>query len=271
MSIPFVTATGLRRGAAAACSLLAAVSLLGASSTVSVAAFEQTVPVLMYHRITKAPADAALPELWVNPRRFRSQMAALKRSGWRSITAAQLARSMSARRSVGPKRFVITIDDGARDGYWHAAPILERFDFRATYCLTPGRANRPWQLAFWQMRRLSASGHEIANHSLTHADLPALGAAQLRRQVRRAHALITERVGQAPVSLCYPFGHQSPAVRRVVANTGYRIAFTTVYGARHSSAAPLLAPRVRVNGSDRPASLLAKMRPFAHPNVRTTG
>ena len=99
--------------------------------------FTLHVPVLMYHRITRAPADAALPGLWVSPRLFERQLRALKRQGWRTITAAQLARHLRARRPIARRRLVITIDDGAVDGYRNAAPILDRLGMQGTFCVNP--------------------------------------------------------------------------------------------------------------------------------------
>jgi peptidoglycan/xylan/chitin deacetylase (PgdA/CDA1 family) len=222
-----------------------------------------SVPVLMYHRISAPPPVAVLPHLWVAPERFRRQLAALRRHGWRTITAEVLGRAVRDRRAVGRKRFVITIDDGARDGWSNAAPILADLRMHATYCVVPGRAHKPWQLDFRRMRQLRAAGHEIANHSLSHADLPSLPLAELRHQVRKAHRLIAERVGRAPRTFCYPYGHHDAAVRRVVAASGSLLAFTTVHGGTHSAARAMRSPRVRVNGGDSPRALLARMAPYA--------
>jgi peptidoglycan/xylan/chitin deacetylase (PgdA/CDA1 family) len=229
------------------------------------------VPVLMYHRIKSAPPDARLPELWVAPRDFRAQLHALARDGWRTITAEELATAALAGRSVGPKRFVITIDDGAWDGYRYAAPAMERYGMRATYCVVPGRAQRPWQISIGHLVELHEAGHEIANHSLLHADLPRLGAAALRRQVGHARRLIERYVGEAPATLCYPYGHQDARVRRVVARTGHLVAFTTVEGAAQPPATRFRWPRIRVDGSDSPATLLARLQPFAKGGGREPG
>ena len=272
MDVPKTVAhDGRRQVRALTCSLVAGLAMLVMMPPGLAQAFELHVPVLMYHRIMKPPADATLPQLWVEPRRFRAQMAALRAAGWRTITAEELGRAMRAGRTVGRKRFVISIDDGAVDGYHRAAPILERFGYRATYCVTPGRAHKPWKLSFRLMRLLHEAGHEIANHSLSHADLPAISRSRLRREVRRSRRLIAERVGHAPASFCYPYGHHSTAVRRVVARAGHLLAFTTVHGARQSTSSPMRAPRVRVNGSDSPKQLLAKVRPFRRGGGRLAG
>ena len=239
-----------------AISLLLAIVILGAIPP-AVMARSLHVPVLMYHRITSPPPDAALPHLWVSPVRFRAQLRALKDAGWRTITAEELGIALRDGLRVGRKRFVITIDDGARDGFRNAAPILERLGMRATYCVVPGRAHMAWQLTFRQMRALRAAGHEIANHSLRHVDLRWLSAGALRRQVVGARDLIRDRVGHAPRSFCYPMGFHDSEVRRVVRAAGNLLAFTTVSGSWHRTGREMLSPRVRVNGSDTPQEVLA--------------
>jgi arylsulfatase A-like enzyme/peptidoglycan/xylan/chitin deacetylase (PgdA/CDA1 family) len=243
--------------------IVSALVLGSAAATAAAGTATLHVPVLMYHRIAPAPPHTRLPQLWVSPRLFRAQMRLLAARGWRTITAAELARAAISGRTVGPKRFVITIDDGARDGYAHAAPILEDLGMRATFCVVPGRTGRPWQLTVAQLVRLHASGHEIANHSLTHADLPAIGAAALRREIAHAARRIERFVGERPATLCFPFGHHDARVRRVVARTGHLAAFTTVEAVAQSPAMRFRWPRVRVSASTSPAELVSRLRPYA--------
>jgi peptidoglycan/xylan/chitin deacetylase (PgdA/CDA1 family) len=221
------------------------------------------VPVLMYHRITAAPRDARLRDLWVAPDRFRRQLAELKERGWRSITAEELARAFQDRRHVGEKRFVITIDDGVRDGYVTAAPILADLGMHATFFVNPGKATRNGRISFPQMRLLRLLGHDIANHSMTHAALTRLGASELRRQIEGAQQLFRRQLGYRPLTFCYPYGSHNPTVRARVAASGFVLAFTTASGARESTNSPLESPRVRVHGLDSPRELAARLAPFA--------
>jgi peptidoglycan/xylan/chitin deacetylase (PgdA/CDA1 family) len=252
-----IAATTRRFGAA---SLLLAVVLLGAIAPSAATARALDVPVLMYHRITAPPPDAALPHLWISPARFGAQLRALRDAGWRTITAEELGLALRDGRPVGRKRFVVTIDDGARDGYRHAAPILERLGMRATFCVVPGRAGMGWQLSFRMMRALRAAGHEIANHSLRHVDLRGLSEAALRRQVFVARDLIRDRVGHAPRSFCYPMGFHDSHAHRAVRAAGHLLAFTTASGSWHVAGQEMVSPRVRVNPSDTPRELLARLR-----------
>lgn len=252
LSIPRVLSLGLS----------AAIAFTLTTSTIATVEFELHVPVLMYHRIIKAPAGTGMPQLWVSPTRFERQLRALRRRGWRTITSAQLARSLRRCEPAGKKRFVITIDDGARDGYKNALPVLQRLGMRVTFCVTPGRASKSWQLSFELMRRLHRAGNEIANQTLTRADLSSLPESRLRRQIRDAQRLIESRVGTRPVTMCYPYGRQNQRVRKQAARAGIILGFTTVDGARQAPSNRLRSPRIRINGSDSAADVVRKLRPY---------
>ncbi len=228
--------------------------------------FALRVPVLMYHRITCAPPDATLPALWLCPGRFEAHLRALDENGWSTITAHRLARKFDKRRAVGPKHFVVSIDDGMADGYTTAHPILLGFGMRATYYVNPGKVHDtgpPWLISFDRMRALRAAGHDVASHSLDHADLTRLSGAALREQVEDAQAILTEELGYRPRTLCYPLGRHDSEVRRVVQESGLTLAFTTAHGALQSSASPMSAPRIRINGWDTASDVLAKVAPYA--------
>jgi peptidoglycan/xylan/chitin deacetylase (PgdA/CDA1 family) len=254
----------LARRVLAAILVITAAILVGSVGPASAATrFTLRVPVLMYHRINAPFWFATIPDLWVPPARFRKQLQGLRDRGWRTITAEELAEAFVEHRYPGRKRFVITIDDGARDGYTKGAPILASLGMHATYYVNPGRAQRNGRMTFAQMRELHAAGHDIANHSLTHRDLATLGASELRRQVEGAQRLLHRELGYRPRTFCYPFGSYDADARAEVRRAGFVLAFTTAFGARESTDNPFESPRIRVHGNDSPADLASRIAPFA--------
>jgi peptidoglycan/xylan/chitin deacetylase (PgdA/CDA1 family) len=232
-------------------------------TTVAAGSFTLRVPVLMYHRITAPAADVALPDLWIPPKLFRRQMQALKNHGWTAITAEQLAVSFAAHERPGPKRFVITIDDGAIDGYTNVRPILGDLRMSATFFVNPGHVGRSTKMDWDELRELRAEGHDIANHSLSHADLTALSGTKLKAQIEGAERILAKQLGYRPVTFCYPYGFHDAEARAQVKSSGFVLAFTTAYGAREDSSHPYRAPRLRMHPSDSPADVLAKVAPYA--------
>ena len=110
-----------------------------------------------------------------------------------------------------------TFDDGLHSQLLYAAPMLDAEGFRGTFFVIPSRipdteAEREarhivgWGSISWEkLRELSAKGHEIGNHTWTHPNLGTLTAAQVREEIEHADRAITEKIGIAPLTVCYPY------------------------------------------------------------------
>ncbi|MGH2512015.1 MAG: polysaccharide deacetylase family protein, partial [Candidatus Limnocylindrales bacterium] len=130
------------------------------------------VPILMYHRIaTPAEAGESLPGLVVAPTLFAAQLSLLARAGWHTIILATLQAGLAAGRRPPPRTFVITIDDGHRDGLTNGLPILQEFGFVATYFVIMGRIHDSQYLGPADLQVLASAGMEIADHTMSHVDL----------------------------------------------------------------------------------------------------
>lgn len=91
-------------------------------------ALRRKVLVLMYHRVLtddEATRTASHPAIIVTSRTFDRQMALLKRR-CRVLTLEQLADHFERKRPFPDFSVVITFDDGWRDNYTNALPILRR-------------------------------------------------------------------------------------------------------------------------------------------------
>jgi peptidoglycan/xylan/chitin deacetylase (PgdA/CDA1 family) len=234
-----------------------------ATSTIVVVHRTHDVPVLMYHRITCAPPDARLPGLWVCPRVFERTMRLLDERGWTTITAAQLADARAAGEPLPSRTFVIVFDDGNRDGYDHAYPILERYGFKAVFAVVVGRVDAQRSAMTWEeLRELQEAGHEIANHTLSHDDVASLGEAGLAREVGRSAELLRRHLGAWPRTFVYPFGSWDRDAADAVRRAHHDIAFTTVWGTTRRSSDRFAAPRVRISEGDSPEEVLGRLSAF---------
>jgi peptidoglycan/xylan/chitin deacetylase (PgdA/CDA1 family) len=222
--------------------------------------FAVRVPVLMYHRV--APADQighSLPGLVVSPDLFAAQLEALAAAGWRSITAAQLAADLAAGVQPPPRTFVITFDDGRRDAYTEAFPILRRLGLVATFYVITGRINEANSLTASQIRRLASTGMEIGSHTVDHVRLSSANPWAARYQLDESAARIAAVTGQRPTTFAYPFGGIDAFGPALVREAGYALAFSEASGCWMSWPTRLTAPRVRVSAWTMPAELLHKL------------
>jgi peptidoglycan/xylan/chitin deacetylase (PgdA/CDA1 family) len=88
----------------------------------------RSVPVLMYHHVSTSPGM-----ITVTP----AQMAYVASAGYRTLSAAELARFLAGE-PVPPKSIVVTFDDGYLDNWVHAHPVLQRHGLNAICFLVSG-------------------------------------------------------------------------------------------------------------------------------------
>lgn len=180
---------------------------------------------LLYHKVSgELPIGIDLPhEL------FRRQMEHLARRG-RVVSYDAAIDILQAGRAPARDLFVLTFDDGYRDFYTHAFPLLEVLRLPATLFVTtrfvdegvPCVMSRPPEQRLlpvtWSMlREMHASGLvTIAAHTHTHAELPGQSPARVRDELMRPRALIEERVGATARHFAYPRAVWDPTVEAEV-------------------------------------------------------
>ncbi len=248
--------------------LLVTPAVRGAPTVVAAPAakFELRVPVLYYHHILCPPADATIPSLYECPDQFTAQLSYLKDNGWQAITVDQVADLIAARQCPQPKQFVISMDDGAVDGYDNAAPILESLGMRGTFFVTSGLPGglRPGKIDWDQLRDLVARGHAIGNHTETHLNLKVQPPAVLYDQIEGAQQIFEDELGFRPRTFAYPYGRYNDSVIAQVAASDFELAFTVHAGAKEATDTPFESKRIEVLSTDTGADVLAKIQPFAN-------
>jgi peptidoglycan/xylan/chitin deacetylase (PgdA/CDA1 family) len=228
------------------------------------AARRAAIPILMYHVVSAAPAGVPFPELWVARRTFAAEMRALRRAGYHAITLATALRAWRRGGALPRRPVVLSFDDGYLSDFTHAGPVLRRLGWPGVLNLALANL-RPGDITPAQVRRLIAWGWEIDSHTLTHPDLTTLGAAALRHELVGSRKAIERRFGQPARAFCYPYGHYDAGVVAAVRAAGYQAATTEDPGLAIGSERFTLK-RVRVNGSDTAAGLLARLRALARPH-----
>jgi peptidoglycan/xylan/chitin deacetylase (PgdA/CDA1 family) len=216
----------------------------------------------MYHDVGRAPAGEPYPELFTSPSIFRAQLRALAAHGYRAVTLERVFRAWHHRASLPRRPIVLSFDDGFR-GIWSAAlPALRARRWPGVLFLLLHHLDQPgrWDLATRQVRQLLAAGWELDAHGLREVDLTAISSRAVWNVVHGSRVALRRRFG-VPVSFyCYPVGAHDRSVIRLVRRAGYRGAVTTVEGYAQPRDDQFALPRIRVDGNESPAALLASLR-----------
>jgi peptidoglycan/xylan/chitin deacetylase (PgdA/CDA1 family) len=203
------------------------------------------VPVLMYHKIgPEAGNDAVISEA-----RFAEHMEYLHRNGYRTLSLAELEDYLAGRTELPPKPVVITFDDGYRDTYEVALPILKRYGFKSTVFVILNAAER--HLTWAELKAMKAAGMEVGSHSYTHRDLGELKPAEQAAEIARSKEELDRGLGQDSRYFCYPNGSYDGNTLRLLQENGFRLAVTIDPGWVKRGDNPLLLKRVWMgNGVD---------------------
>jgi peptidoglycan/xylan/chitin deacetylase (PgdA/CDA1 family) len=198
---------------------------------------------LMYHELELAGRKLRQSEpgyvRYILPlETFRSQMAWMKKSGWRGLSVGE------ALRYPADPSVCITFDDGCETDLVGAAPVLREFGFNATFYLTAGFLGTPGYLHASQVRDLDAQGFQIGCHSMTHPYLSDLTEPELKREVVDAKLQIEQIVGHAIEHLSCPGGRYDQRTLRMARQAGFATLANSQFHANSSSTSPYKLGRV---------------------------
>lgn len=127
---------------------------------------------------------------------------------------------------------VITFDDGYRDNYLNAVPILQRYELPALFYIVSnyiGTDTQTWwdqkagvrtKWADWdEIRSMHKMGFDIGAHTMTHANLGEIDPVTCRSEVVGSFDRIEKELGTRPKFFSYPYGgreHLSAPNREVL-------------------------------------------------------
>lgn len=195
------------------------------------------VPILMYHYISTPPVDADKyrADLSIAPDAFREQMAYLADNGFETVDLYDLSLAIIDKRSLPEKPVIITLDDGYRDNFENAFPILQEFGLSATFFIItqPIDDGNEIYLSWKMVEEMSDAGMRIEPHSKTHADLSIAEKEYIIYEVLGSQETIAAHTGQTPRFFCYPGGSYDEATIEVVSDLNFWGAVTTEGGKWH--------------------------------------
>ncbi len=145
------------------------------------------VAIIVYHRVCPKEDNGTLQSL--APQIFEQQIRYLTKY-YEVLSLDELVRFISQRKVLPEKAVVINIDDGYRDNYIYAYPVLKKYSVPATIFLTSGQIGTK-DLFWWDK-----VGYSIFHTTRTQFDLDEIGNYSIRSEQDRVktRTLIIERL-----------------------------------------------------------------------------
>lgn len=246
----------------------------------SLFACERSVPwrILTYHRVIPSEKYAfpQLAGMYVTPETFAMQMKYLAAEA-DVVPLAFLVESLAENRPLPPRTVVLTFDDGWKDNFDYAFPILRAHNLPATIFLPtafvglqgaieartigvrednefiayvkslPGAGANERLFVNWDEVKTMAGEHiSFGSHSHRHEKATILAAPQLKDDITTSYrSLSANGVTPLPV-FCYPGGYYNETTQAVLREIGIQFALSTEsYSQR--SLTPQLLGRVSIH------------------------
>ena len=196
---------------------------------------EETVPwlpILMYHRVVPRVEGPDPLRLKVSMSEFDAQMRYLKDRGYQSVYLDDLAVAASNGDSPWTKPVIITFDDGYRDTFTNALPILKKYQLGATVLLVSAHVggSNLWDLGgaeasplvgLDEIREMAMNGIRFGAHGVTHRRLTELSAEEAYGEIAGSKAALEDMLGCDVGAFAFPHGRSTPAHSEMARQAGY--------------------------------------------------
>jgi peptidoglycan/xylan/chitin deacetylase (PgdA/CDA1 family) len=251
---------------------LATLSLFWPMSRIFSGVRQLCVPILMYHAVQERSSDPRpYFETNVSPQVFARQIQQLREAGYHAVSLEQALKSLRAG-NAEQELVVITFDDGYRDFYDAAFPILAECHFTATVFLIAGytgdrlaRFKGKESLTWEQVRELQSHGMSFGSHTLTHPVLKFMRKESVEEELGRSKKTIEDRIGVPVRSFSYPYAFPETdrefiwQLKETLLKCGYENGVTTILGTANARSDQLFLPRLPINNWDDPHFFRAKL------------
>ncbi len=218
------------------------------------------IPILMYHYLSIPPADADIyrQDLSVSPDLFAAHLDRLSEEGYTTISLYDLMRHLNAGTALPEKPVIITFDDGYRDNYENAFPLLKARKMTATFFVVTDFIDeeRPAYLSWDMVREMLAGGMSIESHGRNHVSLADKDTDYLVWQALGSMETIEFELGQRPRFVSYPAGEYDQRTIAVFESANYWAGLTTEQGMEQHSDDPFRLERIRVRNVTTPDKLI---------------
>lgn len=219
--------------------------------------------VLYYHRIGER-------DLLTKPvEEFRRDLIYLKRK-YECITLNELCERLRQGTPLKRRTAVVTFDDGYRDNYTVAMPVLQEVGIPATFFVstgfigtgrefphdeeikseseTPSAERQSFLKLTWDdLRAMERAGFEIGSHTVNHTDLGVADAETIARELKESLMILNRELGTRPRAFAFPWGNPEnipAAAFKSVADAGYYTSVSAYGGSNTRGSNPLHIQRI---------------------------
>lgn len=239
---------------------------------------KKVIPILMYHTVN----DRANDTINTQPENFEEQIKALHDAGYNSITPFELHDYYFNHGELPENPILITFDDGYKDNFTNAYPILKKYNTKATIFIIASRIEQEgmnsypnevpkftWEDAAQMSDLVTIQNHTWDSHRKIDTEkgkqVGQIAAPQKKEDgtwetkeeylnritldIASAQNVIKEKMGYESIMISYPYGEYSEELLEVANNLGVKMGVTVKKGVNYSYDSLMELKRITVDGN----------------------
>lgn len=215
--------------------------------------------VVVYHTIS-APEESMPSNIDISPERFENHLRWLAKRAKRVVP---LRRLLTA--SEKENLMAISFDDGFRDNFTVALPLLEKYNLPMTLFAVAGFVGEDGYLSAGELRKLAEHPLiTIGSHGMSHQHFTQLDSTEARFELTESKRLLEQMIGQEVDLLAYPYGDCDGRIERLSEECGYTAAWSVWNG----NNTPFSRWRVPLGRNDNLLRFIAKVSGVYFPVKR---
>lgn len=185
------------------------------------------LPIIMYHHveIVKNSHDFNRKKLGITPENLEKQLKLFTDNGYVSYFVKDIPKMLSGEIVPAPKKIVLTFDDGYKDFYSQALPLLKKYNVKATAYITYNLIGKSDYLTVSDLQEIIKTNLvEIGSHALDHKSLEYLKEEEIKKQISESKNNLEKKFGVPIETFAYPYGYYSQKVMQGVRDSKYKAA-----------------------------------------------
>lgn len=238
--------------------ILVFLMVLGWGSYIEKQKSKPVVAVLMFHSVNNGgPAAEDEAGVVITPERFSKHISYLKGKGYEFIHSEQLSELLgsSPQNPEAGRKILLTFDDGYRDNYTNAYPVLKREKVKAlinivVYYTEPLEKDShvaERYLSWDHIKEMHESGiiqvgsHSYRSHAYVQLEKkrgPALAGRKringvletpqafrerVKDDLEKSFRIIKKRTGESPAVIAFPYGSAAPEAKEIACELGFKV------------------------------------------------
>ena len=186
------------------------------------------IQIFLYHHILKEESEIQYDYMQTTEKTFEKQIRGLENLGYHFISYQDLIDYNNGQKKLYKKSCVLTFDDGCKDIYTNAYPILQKYNIPFTMFVVTNAVGADGCASWEELKEMQDSGLAlIASHSTNHTEFNKLSVAETLENVDSSYKALEENLGEQKTKIfTYPYGLYSQEQLEPLKEEGYVINLT---------------------------------------------